>query len=222
MPRQKVTLRASTLFLYVTVIISLVALWFTPSIVHIRDEYRPYDEMAIVPAQDHIERRFELYRTWETDLILTGKFLVDGSDLVRMYVMDWENYNNWRSGGSYRAKYASGFRSAHEFLVPIPSDDHKVVEYYLVFDNSSSNATTVIYDAGIEFERAFLGYSYTEWLSKIAITVLVVTVVLHQLGQRYNFRIDFGGVMLGFFTMFVVYLLVSRWLTYKDLWAYPF
>jgi hypothetical protein len=221
-PRQTITLRASTLLLYATVVVAVVALWFTPSLLHVRGEYRPYDETATVPAQGHIERRFELYRPWETDLVLTGKFLVDGGDVARLYVMDWENYNNWRSGGSYRAEYASGFRSALEFRVPIPPADHAVVEYYLVFENPSSRAIAVVYDAGILFERAYLGYAYTAWLSRLAIVALVAAVALRLLGRRYRVRVDFGGIMLGGFTVLVVYLLVSRWLFTRNLWVYPF
>lgn len=221
-PRQTVSIRASTLLLYATVLVAVVTLWYTPSLLHIRAEYRPYDETATVPPQDHIERRFELYRPWETDLVLTGKFLVGDAEVARLYVMDWENYNNWRNGGSYRAAYASGFRSALEFRVPIQPETPRVVEYYLVFENPSSRAITVIYDAGIEFERAYLGYAYTAWLSRLAIIVLVATTALHLLRQRYRFHVDFGGIMLGGFTVLVVYLLVSRWLTDMELWIYPF
>lgn len=221
--RKLVTVSARTVLVYGVLAVIFLSLWAFPLFLHIRAEYRPYDETVIISgtplSKSYIERLFVVYRPWETNLRLTGKYLVEGDAASRVSVMDWENYNNWKRGGSFRAVYRSELKSALTFDVALPADK---TEYYLLFENPSSAPIELTYDAGINFERAYLGYAYTEWISRVSIVLLVVVVLGLKIRARYAIRIDFGSLLIGGFGVFLAYLFVSRFLELWQLWTSPF
>ncbi|MCJ7633313.1 hypothetical protein MUP77_13115 [Candidatus Bathyarchaeota archaeon] len=187
--RRTITVGALSIAKFVIVVIIIVGLWFLPSLIHLRVEYLNYDETLAIQAtgKNYVERGFIVYGIWEADVRITGSFSVNNLFPARIFGLDSQMYNYWKDGMAFSAIYFSGVTAAENFNIPIPSGDGQQSTYYLVFQNPNSQSIDVKYNASISFERAFLGYSYIEWVSRIGIFILLF-VVLASVFKRYSAR----------------------------------
>jgi hypothetical protein len=96
----------------VALIIIIVGLWFLPSLIHLRQELVTYNEtIDIAPVdslKDYVERGFVIYGSWETDVRITGNYIVRDAFSARIYVLDSLNYDKFQYGLAYQPLYAYG------------------------------------------------------------------------------------------------------------------
>jgi hypothetical protein len=179
----EVTISVSSIIKYGIVIIAIVGLWFLPNLIQIRDEYRPYDETFVLYS--NYEKKWTVNRSWETDLRLTGKIQSTGP--IQFSVVDNDNYLYLINGGDfenlYKLEVFPGNLTYIEVKIP---RNHS--EYYMIFENPTTEPIQVTYDAGIIFERAFQGISYMVWITRSAIFALIaLTVISSVFDIRYEF-----------------------------------
>ncbi len=186
--RGKITIDALSVAKIVIVLIIIVGLWFLPSLINLREEVVNYDETLAIQAtgKNYVERGFIVYGPWETDVRLTGSFSVNNLLPALMYGLDSQNYNYWKDGMVSSPIYFSGATTAQEFNIPIPSRDGQETTWYLVFQNPNSQSIVVTYRVAINFERAFLGHSYVEWVSRIGIVIALIYAVWAMVSKRYE------------------------------------
>lgn len=170
----------------VALVIIIAGLWFLPSLIHLRAEYVNYDETLAIQAmgKNYVERGFIVYGPWETDVRIKGSFSVRNLLSARIYGLDSQNYNYWKEGLAFSAIYFSGVTADQDFNIPIPSGDGQETTWYLVFENPDIQSIDVGYWASISFERALLGHSYVEWVSRIGIAILLFAVVWATVSKR--------------------------------------
>ncbi|MCJ7634972.1 hypothetical protein MUP77_21605 [Candidatus Bathyarchaeota archaeon] len=177
----------------VALIVIIAGLWFLPSLIHLRQEFVTYDETIDIAwagsSKDYVERGFVIYGSWETDVRITGSYIVQNALSARIYVMDSQNYVSWQYGIGYRAIYVSDVRTAQDFSIPIPSGNGQESIWYLVFQNPNNQGIYVINRAGVNYERAFLGHSYVEWVSRIGIVIVLFAAVWVIVSKRYEIRL---------------------------------
>jgi hypothetical protein len=170
------TVSVGSIVKYSLLVVAIAGLWFLPNVVHIRGEYRPYDETITIgwSSKNYVERVW-LENSWEADRRLTGKLQSTGPTIF--YVFDEENYLGYINGGSYETLYNSGITYSLIFNVELPYRE----QYYMIFQNPSTQAVQVTYDAGIIFERAFQGISYMEWITRTSIFVLIAITIISRI-----------------------------------------
>ncbi|MCJ7632760.1 hypothetical protein MUP77_10275, partial [Candidatus Bathyarchaeota archaeon] len=114
---------------------------------------------------------------------------VQNPSSTRMYVMDLMNYNFYQLALPYQALYVSEVRTAQDFNIPIPPSNGKETTWYLVFQNPNNQLIYVTCRAGVNYERAFLGHPYTEWISRACIVIAPSYTVWTMVSKRYEIRV---------------------------------
>jgi hypothetical protein len=177
----------------VALVIIIAGLWFLPSFVHLRQEFITYNETIDIAQarslKDYVERGFIIYGSWETDVRITGSYIVRDAFSARIYVLDSLNYNYFQYGLAYHALYVSDFKTAQDFNIPIPPGDGQETMWYLVFQNPNSQLIYVTCRMGVNYERTILGHSYVEWISRIGIVIVLCYAVWATVSKRYVIRI---------------------------------
>lgn len=170
------TVSVGSIIKYSLLVVAIVGLWFLPNFVHIRNVYTPYSETITIgwASKNYVERVWE-DNSWETDRKLTVVGQSTGPTIF--YVLDVENYDDYTKGESFETHYNSGMTDSLDFKVELPYRE----QYYMIFQNPSTQAIKVTYYAKIDFERAFQGISYMEWITRSGIFALIAITIISRI-----------------------------------------
>ena len=159
-----------------------------------REQHTPYNnETLVIPAQgkNYAVRVFTVDPSWQTDSRLIGTIIVTQESLwvpqakvIRLLILDLDNYNNYANGAAYTALYQSGPIATLGYDVPLKTSDHQELTYILVLQNPQNETITLTHSAGINFEKTFQGYSYTQWISRGSIAALLIVFVYWRIRSR--------------------------------------
>jgi hypothetical protein len=103
-----------------------------------------------------------------------------------MMVMDLPNYSVFSSGGlNYGTLYSSGSAYLIDSGISLQLADSQITTYYLVLQNPNPRDVLVTYKASISYEMAFLGHTIIEWLSRIAMFIVVLAALWFEAWRRH-------------------------------------
>lgn len=170
------TLSVGSIIKYSLLVVAIVGIWFLPNFVHIRNVYTPYNETITIgwSPKNYVERHWD-DNSWETDRKLTVVGQSTGPTIF--YVLDVENYLEYINGESFETHYNSGLTDSLNFDLELPYRK----EYYMIFQNPSTQAVQVTYYTEIDVERAFQGISYMEWITRSGIFVLIAITIISRI-----------------------------------------